>query len=95
MVMADYVRHEVFIKVKQHHGGNQLVSLEISGLEVQNWLIDMFLHVLPTEAAARLWDHILESQGEVRFVWSQWLTKKCQRPERMKDLRGLDIQRVL
>eukprot|EP00438_Fugacium_kawagutii_P019312 Skav220924 [mRNA] locus=scaffold1145:351301:358998:+ [translate_table: standard] len=33
-------------------------------LEVQNWLLDMFLHVLPTEAAARLWDHVLESEGD-------------------------------
>lgn len=39
------------------------VDIDFLPMIVQNWLIDLFLHVLPTEAAARLWDHMLESQG--------------------------------
>ncbi|CAL1145064.1 unnamed protein product [Cladocopium goreaui] len=39
------------------------VDIDYLPMIVQNWFIDMFLHVLPTEAGARLWDHVLESQG--------------------------------
>ncbi|CAK9081238.1 unnamed protein product [Durusdinium trenchii] len=44
---------------------------------VQNWLIDIFLHVLPTEAAARLWDHVLASEGvPLKFAMQLLLSGK-------------------
>ena len=33
--------------------------------KVQNWLIDLFLHVLPPSAATRVWDHMMEMPGGI------------------------------
>ena len=40
-----------------------VLSLGEDLAEVQNWLIDLFLHVLPPAAATRVWDHMMDTPG--------------------------------
>ncbi|CAK9062299.1 unnamed protein product [Durusdinium trenchii] len=40
-------------------------EIDCMPMMVQSWMMYLFAHVLPTEAANRLWDHIFETQGNV------------------------------
>eukprot|EP00438_Fugacium_kawagutii_P003779 Skav210867 [mRNA] locus=scaffold4964:75156:77046:- [translate_table: standard] len=69
----------VMVREESPKVAQRLAAMDIDyfPMIVQNWLIDMFLHVLPTEAAARLWDHVLASQGvPLKFAMQLLLSGK-------------------